>query len=125
MLASLSIVAVTNNIFSLISFLTFFPPWSSRRHQEICMSVSTVHNAGTVKITHDTCHWEWHRRQVLFDIYAGMPYVAPLAKHWPPISRSPLVIIANQLGYSKQSLRTLSEVGEISTPPVHTSPIPL
>lgn len=35
---SLSIVAVTNNIFSLISFLTFFLPWPSRRHQEICIS---------------------------------------------------------------------------------------
>ena len=98
---SLSIVAVTNNIFSLIPFLTFFLPWPSRRHQVICISFLTVHDSGTVKITHDTCNWEWHHRQVLFDIYAGVPYIAPLAKHCSPVSQTPLVIIAIQLGFSK------------------------
>lgn len=86
---SLSRVAVTNSIFSLIPFLTFFPPRPFRRHQEICISILTAHDSGTVKITHDTRDWEWHHRQVLFDIYAGMPYIAPLAKLLPNQPESP------------------------------------
>lgn len=106
---SLSIAAVTNNIFSLIPFLTFFPPWPSRWHQEICISILRVHNTGTTKIIHDTRNWKWHDKQVLFDIYAGMTYKALLAKHCSQISHISRMILTIQLGLSKQSLHTFSK----------------
>lgn len=77
-----------------------------------------------MKITHDTRNWEWHHRQVLFDVYAGVPYIAASAKHCSPVSQIPLAIIAIQLGFSKQSLHSFSEMGEIGIPPLHPSPIP-
>lgn len=95
---SVSIAAVTNNIFSLIPFHTFFPLWPSRWHQEICIPILRVHNTGAMKVIHDTHTWEWHRKQASFDIYASMLYKALLAKHCSQISYISLVVLAIQLG---------------------------
>lgn len=92
---SLSVLAVTNNIFPLIPFLTFFPPQPSKRHREICISLLTVRGRGAVKITPDTLDREQHHRPAVFDTYAGVPYIAPVAKHCSPASQIPLVIRAH------------------------------
>lgn len=121
---SLSILSVTSNIFPLIPFLTFFPPQPSRRHREICISLLTERDWGTVKITPDTRKGEQHHRPALFDIYAGVPYIAPVAKHCSPASQIPLVIRAIQLTFSKLSLHTSSKMGDISAPTLHPFPTP-
>lgn len=67
-------------------------------------------------MTRDTLDREQHHRQALFDISAGVPYIAPVAKPCSPASQIPLPITATSANVFKA---ISSKMGNTSVPALH------